>query len=457
MHKVLSKYLITPRILEADKEQVITVEGLDDSNRFIDEVDYIVKITKKDGWEYKEGAAPLGGNGRNCTEEFKVRSKNGVIKFSYFFGGETEWKINIARADLSSHVPEKIEKYGWKGFEKLLLEGFFFHCYSLYPDLYKKRVYKGDLHTHSYGSDGRHSPAMTSAQFRKWGYDFISLTDHYTLKPSFEAIKTLSEIDTAFKVFPGEEVHPYLNGVMHVVNFNPKSSVNDLAYAAPEKTFSEVKEISKTLEIPDEEKRIEFAWFKWIYENIKKSGGIAIYSHPYWISRDSYNVNEETSIAICREGLTDVFEMYGGAEEKDNCMQANLYYHISKMGYDYPIVGSSDAHDCLEHGIRHFDNAYTYVFAESADNIPESILSGYSVAVLNFNPENINISGDLRLTKYAWFLKENYFDPRGDLCNASGQAMLRYVLGDKTQKKLIKLLEEEIEKFNINFYGNRNF
>lgn len=76
------------------------------------------------------------------------------------------------------------------------------------------------------------------------------------------------------------------------------------------------------------------------------------------------------------------------------------------------------------------------VFAESADNIPESILSGYSVAVLNFNPENINISGDLRLTKYAWFLKENYFDPRGDLCNASGQAILRYVLGDKTQKNL---------------------
>ena len=31
------------------------------------------------------------------------------------------------------------------------------------------------------------------------------------------------------------------------------------------------------------------------------------------------------------------------------------------------------------------------------------------------------------------------------------------LIDDKHTKKLIKLLEEEIEKFNINFYGNRNF
>ena len=39
--------------------------------------------------------------------------------------------------------------------------------------------YKGNLHTHSTNSDGRHPPEAVIAFYRDKGYDFIALTDHF--------------------------------------------------------------------------------------------------------------------------------------------------------------------------------------------------------------------------------------------------------------------------------------
>jgi hypothetical protein len=38
-------------------------------------------------------------------------------------------------------------------------------------------------------------------------------------------------------------------------------------------------------------------------------------------------------------------------------------------------------------------------------------------------------------------------------CNATGQALLRLVLGDDTQNELVGKLEEELKKFDKEFFG----
>ena len=51
----------------------------------------------------------------------------------------------------------------------------------MYIDSTGARWFKGNLHTHTTNSDGRISPEDCIALFRKNGYDFLSLTDHWKI------------------------------------------------------------------------------------------------------------------------------------------------------------------------------------------------------------------------------------------------------------------------------------
>jgi hypothetical protein len=43
-----------------------------------------------------------------------------------------------------------------------------------------------------------------------------------------------------------------------------------------------------------------------------------------------------------------------------------------------------------------------------------------------------------------------------EYCFSTGQAMLRLLYGDETQNDLIGKLEEELQKYNILFFGKNN-
>jgi len=451
MDKNLLKYRISPRVVQANQMQKIEVEGLDDSSRFYDDVDYKVQIVSVDGWSFKENSE-LRDSDRDCRSELVCRPVDGVLSIEFFFTGETRWKILITRDEAKNHTPERYIKYSpW--LLGRLSETFSFEIYSLEADLYEKRPFRGDLHIHTYESDGSESPEMVAAQYRKFGYDFIAITDHYTLAPSLRAIGNFAQLDTTFRIFPGEEIHPVRGYIFHMVNFNPSSSVNAIAQNDVEAVKAEVEEIAKGLSVENAENRKELAWFIWICDAIRKSGGIAIYPHPYWVLADAMNVHSWVSEEILKRKICDVFEVIGGTEKKYNRMQVQLYYDMLSKGVRLPIVASSDSHCSLDHGIAHFDQAWTMVFSEDTDRIPENILAGNSVAVDNFEVDDKNVYGDLRLVKYAWFLLENYYETHDALCNASGQAILRYVQGDETQKTLIAMLEQELQKFNTVFWG----
>ena len=130
-------------------------------------------------------------------------------------------------------------------------------------------------------------------------------------------------------------------------------------------------------------------------------------------------------------------------------MHSQFYYHLREQGYNYPAVSSSDAHaPTPEH---RFNLLWTIAFANGIENIPYAIKEGRVVAIEGQSGEK-NVYGDYRLVKYVWFLLTHYFPRHDALCNVAGQAIERYVLGDKEQKSLIKLLEKEVEKYEKTFF-----
>lgn len=452
MNEGLQRFSITPRVLKADALQTVSICGLDESYTFYDDIDYLVKITPlNDGWGYFEDKEFVM-RGRDNSETITCRSENGVLKIEYFFKGEGEWTIHIAPGS-DKHVPEDNIKYGWAWRTNSYMNGFGFKVYTLKEDLYKKRPFKGDLHVHTWHSDGAIGAKTVVAQYRRFGFDFMTISDHNKMQPSLDAIEAYQDIPTAIKIFPGEEVHPVPSGIFHVVNFGGKASVNERVQKDFVKADAEVEAIAKTLtDIEDPLARKEVAWFQWIHEAIHETGGLSIYAHPYWTVFDSYVVRQPVNDEVMKRKLMDVYEFYGGNPPKINKLQAQLYYQYSNSEKKIPVVASSDSHSAYAHD-ENFDAMWTIVFAEDVEKISESIMANGSVAVDNFDPKQKNVYGDLRLVKYTWFLLENYYFMHDELCNAAGQAILRHVLGHAGQEELIRMLEAEVVKYNESFFG----
>lgn len=67
--------------------------------------------------------------------------------------------------------------------------------------------FRGNLHTHSTESDGRKTPAQVCSVYRRRGYDFISLTDHFLEKHGFPITDTRPYRGDGFTTILGAELH----------------------------------------------------------------------------------------------------------------------------------------------------------------------------------------------------------------------------------------------------------
>lgn len=451
MNLNLIKYKISPFVVKTNQTQTIKVKGVDSSSRFFDDVEYTVSVIRTDGYGYKEGFEHFAG-GRDLVTELVVKSNDGEIAFDFVYDFEGEWEIKIQPKNVDKHTPERFVKY-WPAGKNRMLAGVGFSIYAVNEDLYNLNAYKGDLHVHTFESDGFESPELTVARYRKEGYDFMAITDHYFMKPSFDAIEFYKDFKEGIKLFPGEEVHPQRKGeVFHVVNFNGKTSVNDLYHSDPEKAHREIDEIAKTFDLPSEVDNRELAFFKWIFDKIREGGGIAIYPHAYWHVAIAQNVRKEISHQILKRKLCDAYEIFGGMSVRDNRLMAQLYTDLRAHGVDLPIVASSDSHSTLR-GDLHFNDFFTIVFSRDKESVPQSIMGKNTVAVDNVNCNDKVVYGDLRLVRYAYFLLDNYFSVHDQLCDAVGQALTRYALGEKEEKALIEELEKKVLNFEKEFFG----
>lgn len=69
------------------------------------------------------------------------------------------------------------------------------------------RFYRGNLHTHSTGSDGGMTPEAVCAAYRQQGYDFLAVTDHYIGALDYAITDTTAFRTGDFTTLVGSELH----------------------------------------------------------------------------------------------------------------------------------------------------------------------------------------------------------------------------------------------------------
>ncbi len=345
--------------------------------------------------------------------------------------------------------------------------------YALDRDMAGLYPYRGDLHMHTCRSDGHNAPKTVVCDYRAHGYDFTVISDHYRYYPSLEARAFLkigpddkSEL-TDFLVATGEEVQMPLNPV-HIVHFGGKYSINalvtpnrneeekgtDAAFRSlngecPETMTLEtyeamVRERAKDVDLPIESERLSFAASEWIYDEIRKAGGLGIFAHPFWLS-PTMQLSEPFLRYYYKNAHYDAFEVLGGERYyQHNGFQTGFYYEMKAEGIDPPIVGSTDSHDCTENNAGAL-LASTVVFAKenTTGAIIDAIRAKRSVAVDTISRE-YRLVGDFRLVKYASFLMENWYPYHDLACAAEGYYLDAYKNGDEGAQTVLRAMKGKI-------------
>lgn len=405
-----NKYFrVYPKIVHANKDATIKIEPIFDNVKLVEEADY--RITHY----------PVDYSTKDKPFTQTIKPIDGCLHITQYFEGEQEHILYISEI-IDEKVTREVE----------------FKIYSLEEDLFAKRPYKGDMHMHTYYSDGHETPAYVTASCRKIGLDFMAITDHGLYRPSIEAQEAFEGVDVDLRIYRGEEIHPPENPV-HMINFGGDFSVNELIAEDEQSYRGEVAEIEKNLtHIPDDRDRYQVASCIWCFNKIREGGGMGIFCHPFWRIKSGYAVSTLVTQYLYDCKPFDAMEAIGGfirSELESNVLQVASYNNERARGRDYPIVGVSDAHGCETDSL--FGWYYTVVFSESLElhDLIENIKDHYSVAMEAVSGERIWAHGDFRLVKYALFLEREVFPLHDELCKIEGALMLEYIKGDEGAKQ----------------------
>lgn len=398
---------VSPKILPVGRESVVTFTPLYDHVRFSEGMKYQAAVIPTEGvpGQTTWGEIPRG----------PVKSRDGCISIPIEPVSEQECIILIEQVD-GDAVKQIAE----------------FRLYAVDEDLFPLRPWKGDLHVHTYHSDGKESPAYVAGMYRKAGFDFMAVTDHRKYAPSLEAIAAYDGVPIDLRLYPGEEVHPPENPV-HIVIFGGRFSINELFDT--DEYRAGVKATEEKLAVPH-----QYASCVWCFDRIREAGGLGIFCHPYWLAGPRYDVPLHLTDMIFDRQPYDAYEVIGGFfrhQWESNKLQVARYEEERAKGKRIPIVGSSDSHGTEQADL--FGWYFTLVFSLTPD-LPDIIggVNGLkSVAVEAITGELPRAFGPFRLVKYAQYLLREVLPLHDELCVEEGRLMLAHAAGDAEATEML--------------------
>lgn len=331
-----------------------------------------------------------------------------ILTVTPFFHGETEQTLSV-----SQKFPGSTKKPKLLGVARL---------YSLAPDYFALRPYRGNLHMHSKFSDGRkdETPAMMVATCRKLGFDFAVETDHHSYTASVAAVEAFAKLPTDMKTFPGEEVHSPENRV-HILSLGASESMTDWFNTRSNEYKAAVAEAKAAL--PDSMTPIiktSIAASFVIWDRIRSRGGLAVFCHPYWRPKYRQYIPNAASDYILHSGKFDAMEVLN-TDSSD--LGILMYNELRAEGLKIPGIGVTDAHAAAT-----LPNAYTLVLAEKPDfpSIAKNIRLRNCAAVdVDTVSGRQNVIGEFRFSRYAIFLIKNYYPRQDAVCKKEGALLLQ--------------------------------
>jgi len=422
-------YAIWPSVLPADQPIEMTIAPTEKAFLFPEDAEVritIISVNENEPDYYHP----------SVRSHLTTTAHGGVAQFTFPFPGEQEHLILMETADKK---PEE------------------FCVFSLYEDLYSLQAFKGDLHGHSFRSDGKRDPAALAGHYREQGYDYFALTDHNRFYPGGEIDETYEGVHLGITRVRGEEVH-VPGTVSHIVHVGGQHSVADL-YVHHREEYERDAAAYET-RVPDHvpsKYRSPYARTMWASDRIHQAGGLAIFAHPYWRPNASrmFHSCDEQALLMLKSGLFDAYELVGGMRQAGINRSLALWCDLLKEGFDLPIVGSSDVHGL--DGSTEFPHLYNLCFARENTNdaILEAVKAGHVVAVEASGTEEkreYRCYGSLRLTTYAQYLLQHFYPRYQRICQGEGPAMRAYAMGD-ADAALIETQVAQSEKFRARFFG----
>ncbi len=426
-------YVIYPAVVKVGERAKMNILATERAFLFFEDSEYTIDIigVNTDVLEYR---------GDNVSNRVTISAiaKGGYIAFDYKFDEEMEYVISLRKDG------------------KIVQD---FYIYALNADLYELTPLRGDLHSHSFRSDGLRDPAAHSGHYREQGYDFVALTDHNRYYPGGEVDEVFAGVNTGFARVYGEEVH-CPGSVVHIVHVGGRESVAERYVLDKSGTYNaEIAEYeSKVPSSVPEKYRAKYARAQWACDAIHAVGGLAIFPHPYWrLSVKCYNVCDELSEILLKSGMFDAYELVGSMGFTGVNLSISHWAQLRAEGLKISVVGSSDVHKFEKS--NDFPVHFTVCFAKGNDNdsIIEAIKKGLAVGVetadSGYNLQH-RAYGDHRLVMYAQFLLAHYFPNRMRIVEGEGIAMRRFAMGE-APKELIELIAKQGQDYTDKFFGRK--
>lgn len=400
---------------------------------FIEFADTIDVKYIRDDWRMDDGSvAQYTRDLERLWQKVPCSVSGDVLTFELNFEGEFEHWVGISVLDG----------------EKEYRQDFYF--YTLEDDLLQYYAFKGNVHSHSTGSDGKYPPEFVPAYMRAAGYDFTALTDHKIYEPTLQAVEAMSKFDSGLEVYPGEEAESYGVGINHILSLGASGSISKWEYDPESDFFERVEKIRQELkDYPDHEATYA-AQFEAITSKIRELGGISVFAHPFWKQNSRYASTPLLTDIILRRGNFDGLELGNYVVPRMALLNAKVMELNREMQFRKPFIGSSDWHG---RPTQKANMDYTIIFAKSPafNDFAEAVRSERCVAV-GGNSDEFSF-GPYRLVKYAQFLMAQYFAKIHDpICAAQGELLLKALNGDSSVLAEITELKAKLEEKRIAFF-----
>lgn len=203
------------------------------------------------------------------------------------------------------------------------------------------RFWRGNLHTHSTESDGHLTPEQVCDFYRKNGYDFLAITDHFMEQYGFPIVDTRPYRQPEFTTILGAELHTGKTEFGQLWHILAVGLPADFAHTPPEETGPELA--ARAL----------------------AAGAYVAVAHPNW-----YNLTVEDALSL---GPVDAIEVFNGiaADHNDKADSWYMVDGLLERGYRYTACATDDTHF---RPTRH-DAIRGWVYVRSETLEPDALLS----------------------------------------------------------------------------------
>jgi len=209
------------------------------------------------------------------------------------------------------------------------------------------KFYRGNLHTHSTGSDGALEPKEVCRRYQAEGYDFIALTDHFVGLFNYPVTDTTAFRNDQFTTILGAELHTgsmdnghlwHLLSVGLPTDFTPPDAPH----------FKPVKDSESAASIA---------------QRARDAGAYVTIVHPHWSG-----LTEADARSITAAHAVEIYN-HGCVVDNDRGEGFLTLEHLLNEGRHLHMIATDDAHF---HSADYFGG---WVMVKTTENSPEALLA----------------------------------------------------------------------------------